>query len=196
MSVAHKAAIEWYAPRQEWNPIHARVDTSSEWYAAQLERAAEIQAYYGDDGVPPEHSRNGVIAEGILLCVFPHMERFDGLDSDLHGYGKVFDVCSGVIRVEPSPDYEIIVKGDPKRDKATAGLDYYAVRVNHPDYYLIGHTNSLRFWHLGDDTPGDHSQRSEFYDDAASLGFEHFKQLPVPDDFSHLPPAIDVFGRG
>jgi len=194
MSAAVQASIEWYAPRQEWNPIHARVDTSSKWYAAQLDNAKKIQRYYGLDGIPPEDSRNGVIAEGIVLCVFPHMERFDGLDSDLHGYGKVFDVCSGVIRVEPSPDYEIIVPGG-KRDKATLGLDYYAVRVNHPDYYLIGHTNSVRFWHLADETPGDHSRKSEYYDDAASLGFEHFHQLPIPDDFSHLPPAIDVFGR-
>jgi len=196
MSVAHQAAIDWYAPRQEWNPIHARVDTSSEWYAHQLERAKKVEANSIDDGVPPEHSQNGVVAEAVVLNVFPHMERFDGIDSDLHGYGNVFDVCSGAIRVEPSPHYEIIVKGHRKREKATAGLEYYAVRVNHPDYYLIGHTNSLRFWHLADDTPGDHSRRSEYYDDGASLGFEHFKQLPVPDDFSHLPPAIDVFGQG
>jgi len=196
MSAAHQAAIEWYAPLQEWNPIHARVDTTSEWYAAQLERAKEVEANSIDDGVPPEHARNGVIAEAVVLNVFPYMERFDLNDTDLHGYGRVFDVCSGAIRVEPSPDYEIIVKGHRKRAKATPGLDYYAVRVNHPDYYLIGYTNSIRFWHLADDEPGEHSRRSEYYDEGASLGFKHFKQLPIPEDFSHLPPAIEVFGQG
>jgi len=194
MIVAHQANIEWYSPRQEWNPIHARVDTSSEWYAAQLDNAKRIQRYYGRDGTPPEDSRNGVIAEAVLLNVFPHMERFDGVDSDLHGYNRVFDVCSGKIRCEPSPDYEIIVKGI-KRQKATSGLEYYAVRVNHPDYYLIGYTNSLRFWHLANDTPGDHSKRSKYYDGGASLGFEHFRQLPIPESFDHVIPAIDVFGQ-
>jgi len=195
MSAGLQASIEWYAPRQEWSPIHARVDTSSDWYAAQLDNAKEIQGYYGRDGTPPEDSRNGVIAEGVLLNVFPYMERFDGVDSDLHGYNKVFDVCSGKIRCEPAPDYEIIVKGI-KRQKATRGLEYYAVRVNHPDYYLIGYTNSLRFWHLANRTPGDHSNRSEYYDGGASLGFEHFRQLPIPESFDHLIPAIDVFGQG
>jgi len=190
-----RAHIDWYAPQQVWEPIHARVDESSEWYDAQLENAEEIAEFYGRDGVDPEDSRNGVIAEGVLLNVFPHMERFDGVDSDLHGYNRVFDVCSGRIRCEPAPDYEIIVKGN-KREKATPGLEYYAVRVNHPNYYLIGYTNSVRFWHLDDETPGDHSRRSEYYDGGASLGFEHFRQLPIPDSWDHLIPAIDVFGQG
>jgi len=195
MSVAHQAHIEWYAPRQVWEPIHARVDESTEWYEAQLDRAEAKADILNQDNVGRDHTIYGFIAEAVVLNVFPHLERFDGETSDLHGYGKVFDVCAANIRTEPSPNYEIIVYGR-KRPHATTDLHYYAVRRNHPDYYLIGHTNSIRFWHLAHDEPGDHMAKTEFYDGGAGLTFDHFTQLPIPESFNHVVPAIEVFGQG
>jgi len=195
MSVAHQANIEWYAPQQVWEPIHARVDESSEWFGVHLERAEEIADSWKGRTQDRKHTIYGFIAEAVVLNVFPHIERFDGETSDLHGYGKVFDVCAGNIRVEPSPNYEIIIPSR-KRPHATKGLYYYAVRNNHPDYYLIGYTNSIRFWHLAHQEPNDHMDKPKFFNDAAGLTFDHFTQLPIPDSFNHVVPAIDVFGQG
>jgi len=195
MSVAHQANIEWYAPQQVWEPIHARVDESSEWFGVHLERAEEIADSWKGRTQDRKHTIYGFIAEAVVLNVFPHIERFDGETSDLHGYGKVFDVCAGNIRVEPSPNYEIIIPSR-KRPHATKGLYYYAVRSNHPDYYLIGYTNSIRFWHLAHREPNDHMDKAKFFNDAAGLTFDHFTQLPIPDSFNHVVPAIDVFGQG
>jgi len=195
MSAAHQANIDWYAPQQVWEPIHARVDESSEWFEVHLDRAEDKADIWDKGSVEREHTIYGYIAEAVVLNVFPHLERFDGETSDLHGYGKVFDVCAGNIRVEPSPNYEIIVYGR-KRPHVSRDLYYYAVRRNHPDYYLIGYTNSIRFWHLAHEEPGDHMAKTEFFDDGAGLTFDHFTQLPIPESFNYVVPAIDVFGQG
>jgi len=195
MSVAHQAHVNWYAPQQVWEPIHARVDESSEWFDVHLDRAEEIADSWKGRTQDRKHTIYGFIAEAVVLNVFPHLERFDGETSDLHGYGKVFDVCAGNIRVEPSPNYEIIIPSR-KRPHATKDLYYYAVRSNHPDYYLIGYTNSIRFWHLAHQEPNDHMDKPKFFNDAAGLTFDHFTQLPIPDSFNHVVPAIQVFGQG
>ncbi|MFO8174824.1 MAG: hypothetical protein R6T96_11115 [Longimicrobiales bacterium] len=106
MSAAHQAHVNWYAPQQVWQPIHARVDESSEWFEVHLERAQEIADSWKGRSQDRKHTIYGFIAEAVVLNVFPHLERFDGETSDLHGYGKVFDVCAGNIRVEPSPNYD------------------------------------------------------------------------------------------
>jgi len=199
-----RAHIDWYAPRQVWEPIHARVDVSSGWYDRELERAKDIVRRYPNQSVKNEYAIHGLIAEGVVLNVFPHLERFDGRDTDLNGYGKVFDVVAGHIRGPPSPHYEIIVANKsghedapPRRAKATPGLCYYACRYNHPNYWLIGYTESIRFWHLATSEPNGHMAQESFHGDGdASLSFEHFRQLPIPDSFDHVIPAIDVFGQG
>jgi len=76
MSVAHQANIEWYAPQQVWEPIHARVDESSEWFGVHLERAEEIADSWKGRTQDRKHTIYGFIAEAVVLNVFPHIERF------------------------------------------------------------------------------------------------------------------------
>jgi len=189
MSTAVQACIDWYAPRQEWNPIHARVDPSSEWYSAQLERSEFLRD--ADHHAQMPVRRNGIVAQALVRVLIPGMITIDDYSTDLYHGDHTYDVVSGTVTGMPSPSQDIIIPH--KKEKKQFPPDrFYAVRVNHPDYWLIGWVEYRRFWHL---CKRDPPWSNNHHPDDGYLGFEHFTQIPLPDSFNP-PPAIQVFGQG
>jgi len=189
--MTYQAGLEWHTPMNPWEPIHVRVDDSTEWYEAQLERGDYIRDTEKDAEM--HHRKDGYVAEGLVKAVFPAMDWWDTNSFDLFLGGRRYDIISRSLnRGEPRQHYvhKIQLK---KEEREKPSTHYYAVVRSHPDYWLIGHINSIRFWYLCDrSTP-------EFWDDdkfeGGYLSYEHFKQLPIPDPITP-PPAIEVFGQG
>jgi len=189
MSASHQAKIDWYAPQQVWDPIHTRVDDSSEWYKSNLERSGFLKE--GDQHADMRIRRNGIVAQALVRDLIPGAEEIDTYTKDLYHSQNTYDVVSGTVSGMPHPNQDIIIPA--KKEARDLPPDrFYAVRVNHPDYWLIGWVNYKRFWHL---CKRDPPWSDEHGPNDAYLGFEHFKQLPYKKPFNP-PPAIEVFGQG
>jgi len=187
----YQTALRWHTPMNPWEPIHVRVDDSTEWYRTQVERGDYLRD--SDHDAEMSHREHGLVAEAIVKAVFPGFEWWDTESFDLFRGQTRYDIISrNINRGEPRQHYLHHIRAK-KEERAKPSTNYYAVVRNHPDYWLIGHINSVRFWYLCD------RDKPEFWDgreaEGGHLTYEHFKQLPIPDPITP-PPAIQVFGQG
>jgi len=189
--ISYQAGIRWHTPVNPWEPIHARVDDTSEWYAAQVGRSEYLRD--SKDDAEMHHRKGGVVAEGLVKAIFAGMEWWDTHSFDTFLGGTRYDIISrGLNRGEPRQHYVHKIQAK-KEERAKPSTHYYAVVRNHPDYWLIGHINSVRFWYLCDTSAPEFWDDEQF--DGGFLSYEHFEQLPLGEPISP-PPGIEVFGQG
>jgi len=187
----YQTDLRWHTPMNPWEPIHVRVDGSSEWYENQLERADFIRDTEKDAEM--HYREDGYVAEGVVKAVFKGMEWWDTNSFDGFLGGRRYDIISRNLN-RGLPRQHYVHKIQAKKEwRSKPSTHYYAVVRNHPDYWLIGHINSIRFWYLCDRSAPDFWDDDKF--DGGFLSYEHFQQLPVTEPITP-PPAIEVFGQG
>jgi len=187
----YQTDLRWHTPMNPWEPIHVRVDDSSEWYRTQVERGDYLTE--SKDDAEMFHREHGHVAEGVVKAVFPGFEWWDTESFDLLRANTRYDIISrNLNRGEPRQKY--LHHLPPKKEKrAKPSTNYYAVVRKHPDYWLIGQMNSVRFWYLCDRTRPEWWKEQTY--EGGNLSYEHFEQLPLSEPITP-PPAIEVFGQG
>jgi len=125
-----------------WEPIHVRVDDTSQWYQTQVERGDYLRDT--EEDAEMSHREHGLVAEAIVKGVFPGFEWWDTESFDLFRGNTRYDIISrNINRGEPRQNY-LHHLPPKKEERAKPSTNYYAVVRKHPDYWLIGHINSVR----------------------------------------------------
>jgi len=192
-----KTEIEWFAPDNDFRPIHLRIDMDSLWYDDAVAESAFV--YEGAVGYADKDKRTaGKVAELAAIAALNEVKFLDEPMYDFSRRGKLYDVVGSSIGVPPKQSYDISLlmeKYNRLRERfPSGGLYYYGIRYNLPDVYLIGEIDAYRFWLFADVImPGD-TLESGYSVDAPSgeLGLEHFEQFAIGPGDIHPPPAIDV----
>jgi len=127
----YQTDLRWLTPMNPWEPIHVRVDDSTEWYRTQVERGDYLRESHHDAEM--SHREHGLVAEGIVKAVFPGFEWWDTESFDLFRGQTRYDIISrNINRGEPRQHYLHHIRAK-KEERAKPSTNYYAVVRNHPD---------------------------------------------------------------